>query len=177
MISLFTTTHQARERQEPYEEAMACYRDLADEVVEVKDEWPEEFTWPLIGQMFQKGYERATGDWVIHADLDYFFHEKSFDDIRRVLEQNSEKPALSFYKWQFILPDRYTLKSRCVIAVNKGRYGDRIKFDSGGDLCQPSLDGKLLKSDEVKEAKIPFYNYEKTFKTKLQIAKDSGRME
>jgi hypothetical protein len=68
------------------------------------------------------------------------------------------------------------LKSRLVIAVNKAKYGDRISFDSGGDLCQPSLDGQELKPDDVPEARVPFYNYEKMIKNKEQITNDVGRM-
>lgn len=85
-------------------------------------------------------------------------------------------PALSFYKYQFILPDRYNLKSRLVVAVNKGKYGDRIRFDSGGDLCQPSLDGRYIDPQSVPEAKIGFYNYEKLLKTESQIKDDVSRM-
>jgi len=139
-------------------------------------EWPKEFSWPLIGQQFQRGYEAATGDWVIHADLDFIFHQNDYERIRQAFKEHGDAPALSFWKYQFILPDRYNLKSRLVIAVNKGKYGDRIKFGSGGDLCQPSLDGKELKPDDVPEARIPFYNYEKILKTEAQIRDDVGRM-
>lgn len=143
----------------------------------VINEWPKEFVWPFFGQQFQRGFEACTGDWVIKTDLDYIFRENDFDNIRRTLEQNSDKPALSFWKYQFILPDRYNIKSRLVIAVNKARFGDRIKFDGGGDLCQVTLDGEHLKADNTLEARIPFYNYEKILKTKEQIAADQGRME
>lgn len=179
LLSIFTTITNPIERGDLYNEAMECYNQLADEVIVIdgKDTWPKEFSWPLIGQHFQKGYEACTGDWVIHADLDFIFHERSFEQIRKVLEQNNDSPALTFYKWQFILPDRYTLKSRLTLAVNKAKYGDRIRFDSGGDLCQPSLDGEYLNPDYLTESKINFYNYEKILKTKEQIAEDSGRMD
>jgi hypothetical protein len=63
-----------------------------------------------------------------------------------------------------------------VIAVNKKRYGNRIKFDSGGDLCQPSLDGQEIKPDYVDEARVSLYNYEKLLKSSDQIMNDCGRM-
>lgn len=196
-LSIFTTTTNPIARGDNYEDAFRCYGELADEVVIVdgsntnKSEdwlteghfkygyykWPKEFDWRFIGQQFQRGYEACTGDWVIHADLDFIFHEKDFADIRKVLEQYNDLPALSFYKYQFILPDRYNLKSRLVIAVNKGRYGDKIRFDSGGDFAQPSLEGRYISPDSVPESKIGFYNYEKLLKTKEQIAEDQGRME
>lgn len=194
-LSIFTTVSHGR--GDTFTEALSCYSGLADEIMvvdgsgsiykkdPVKDEynffvsspeWPKEFSWEFIGESFQRGYEACTGDWVIHADLDFIFHEKDYDNIRETLER-SDAAALSFYKFQFILPDRYNLKSRLVIAVNKGKYGDRIRFDSGGDLAQPSLDGKYLSPDDVPDSKIGFWNYEKILKTKEQIKDDVGRME
>ena len=194
-ISIFTTVTNPVERGDNHLDALRCYKDLADDVVvvnggdtvsldfnleprvDVINKWPEEFDWPFIGQQFQRGYEACTGDWVIHADLDFIFHEKDFEAIRNACEANPDAPALSLWKFQFILPDRYNLKSRLVVAVNKGKYGDRIRFDSGKDLCQPSLDGVELKPDNVPEARVSFYNYEKILKTKEQVMADQGRME
>lgn len=162
--------------------SMECYKDLADEVVLIdgagfENPWPREFSWEFIGQQFQRGYEKATGDWVIHCDLDFLFHEKDFGKIRQALKDYPTAPAISFYKHQFILPDRFNLKSRLLIAVNKKAYGERIKFDSGGDLCQPSLDGRELDLAEMPQAGIAFYNYEKLLKTKEQITEDVERMD
>lgn len=178
-LGIFTTATRPKQRGDTYIEALDCYRDLADEVVTVRGEetWPQEFSWPLIGQHFQHGYEEVNADWVLHMDLDFIFHEKDFQAIRQACIDNKDAPALSFWKYQFIQPDRYNLKSRLVIAVNKGKFGNRIRFDSGGDLCQPSLDGKEIKPDSVPEARIPFYNYEKIIKTSDQVMEDVGRMD
>lgn len=190
-LSVFTTISNPTKRGDNWLDAINCYKDLADEVFIVDGgvpsnnsvdygylfhPWPKEFSWEFIGQQFQRVYEACTGDWVIHADIDMLFHENDFQAIRQTCIDNWEAPALSFYKHQFILPDRYNLKSRLVIAANKGKYGDRIKFDSGGDLCQPSLDGEELKPDMVPEAKVPIYNYECLLKTKEQLLEDKGRM-
>lgn len=201
-LSIFTTITHPLQRGDNSADALKCYDELADEVVIVDgtpltpgtlrgeqfsmvdsprkyvlSHWPKEFDWKFIGEQFQRGYEACTGDWVIHADIDFIFHENDFKRIREVLQANSNEPALSFYKWQFILPDRYNLKSRLVIAVNKKLCGDKIKFNSGRDLCQPSLQGIELSPERVKESGIAFYNYEKLKKTKEQIAEDQGRME
>lgn len=192
-LSIFTTLTDPGRRGDNWQDALNCYRELADELVIVSGSnpfssktekeiqlyrrWPNEFSWPFIGQQFQRGYEAATGDWVIHADLDFIFHEKDFGAIRQALKDYPHSPAVSFYKWQFILPDRYNLKSRLVIAVNKAAFGNRIRFDSGGDLCQPSLDGKELKPEDVPQAGVPFYNYERMTKTATQIRNDAERME
>lgn len=193
-LSIFTTITDPYLRGDNYDSAIGCYKQLADEVTVVDGgrqnqnevglnylykAWPKEFDWRLIGEQFQRGYEVCTGDWVLHMDLDFIFHERDFNNIRQTLERHADTPALSFWKYQFVLPDRYNIKSRLVIAVNKGRFGDRIKFDGGGeqDLCQPSLDGKYLSPDDVPEANIPFYNYEHMLKTKEQITEDVGRMD
>lgn len=193
-LSIYTTISDYKRRGDNAIDALRCYNDLADEVVIInggteelpdlprdkwkiiKSPWPSEFDWPFIGQQFHRGYEAATGDWVMRADLDYIFHEKDFAAIREAMELHNNAPALTFYKHQFVLPDRYNLKSRLVLATNKGKYGDRIKYDSGGDLCQPSLDGVELLPDTVPEAKVAFYNYEKPLKNNSQIKEDAGRM-
>lgn len=137
--------------------------------------WPDEFDWPFIGQQFNRGYEACTGDWVIHCDSDYIFHEKDIPKIRQLLKENPNELAFSFYKYQFLLVDRYNLKSRTVLAVNKRLYGPDIRFDSGGDLCQPSYQGQEIKADQVREAGFPFYNYDFCFKSWPVIDKDWKR--
>lgn len=178
-IGIFTTLTDPGRRGDNYKDAIDCYEDLADQLVIVDghDTWPQEFEWETISQHFQWGYDRLDTNWVIHCDLDYIFHQQDFGKIRQALKDYPNSPGVSFYKWQFILPDRYNLKSRLVIAVNKGAFGDRIKFNGGGDLCQPTLDGKLLDLAEMPQAGVPFYNYEKLTKTISQIADDVGRMD
>lgn len=150
---------------------------LASQFGFLRNPWPKEFKWPFIGQQFQAGYEACTGDWCIRMDLDMLFHENNFVAIRQACIDNADQPVFSMLKHQFVLPDRFNLKSRLVIAVNKKKFGDRIKFDSGGDLCQVSLDGKYLEPGSVPDVKIPIWNYEKLTKTREQIMDDVGRME
>ncbi len=198
-FSVFTTATDPILRGDLWHESIDCYEALADEVVVVngggilplrgfsdhlnikvvQSPWNHEFSWKFIAEQFQRGYDACTGDWVIRADLDMIFHENDYFAIRKACEENNEAPGLSFLKRQFILPDRFNLKSRLIIAVNKGRYGDRIKFDGGGesDLCAPSVDGKYMAPGTAPETYIPFWNYEKIIKTKSQITEDSGRMD
>lgn len=178
-IGIFTTLKDPGRRGDHYEESIKCYEDLADRliIVDGHTSWPQEFNWPLIGEHFQIGYDRCDTDWVIHCDLDFLFHERDFGRIKDALRDYPSSPAVSFYKWQFILPDRYNLKSRLLLAVNKKAFGDRIKFNGGGDLCQPTLDGQDLDINEMPQAGVPFYNYEKMTKNVEQIADDVGRMD
>lgn len=179
MISSFITITRPEERGDTYKECLAMAQDLCDEVIVIDGEktWPQEFDWPIIGEHFQRGYEQSNGDWVIHLDTDFIFHQKDFGKIRQALKDYPKATGVSFYKHQFIQPDRYNLKSRLALAVNKKAFGDRIKFNGGGDLCQPTLDGEEFNLDEIPSSQVPFYNYEKILKTKEQIMDDVGRME
>lgn len=193
-LSIFTTITNPSRRGDHSTESIACYKELADEVVIVDGsvsrkiigyenvkfkykEWPQEFDWPFIGQQFQRGYEASTGDWVLHMDLDFLFHQKDFGRIRQALKDYPTAPAVSFYKHQLIQPHKFNLKSRLVLAVNKKQFGDRITFSGGGDLCQPQLDGKDLNLNEMPQAGVAFWNYEKLTKTEAQIKDDVGRMD
>jgi hypothetical protein len=113
-LSIFTTVTRPIDRGDNFEDAFACYSDLADEVVVVNGDqdkhamvgqgkwkiidspWAHDFSWEFIGQQFQKGYEAATGDWVIHADLDFLFHEDDFGKIRQRAGRLSELASRQF---------------------------------------------------------------------------------
>ena len=120
-LSIFTTATNPSSRGDLEQPAMKCYTELADEIVyvdgsgdlpndnitkhnetthgyrtdlkELHYKWPKEFSWEFIGQQFQRGYEACTGDWVIHADLDFIFHERDFRAIRMACENNPDVPA------------------------------------------------------------------------------------
>lgn len=173
-LSIFTTSYNHKLRGEHYKESISQYKALADEVVEIDDPWPEEFSWEFIGQQFQKGYEAASGDWVIRMDLDTVFHEYDFNLIRRTLEK-SQIAVVGFHKRQFIIPDRFNLKSRLLLAVNKRYCRNHIRFNGGGDLCQMTFDNQELRINDAAKTEIPIWNYECLLKTKDQIKKDKGR--
>lgn len=175
IVSIFTTSTRPKERGDPIDEALKCYNELADEVINIDDEWPEEFEWSYIGKQFQKGYEACKGDWVIRMDTDMIFHEDDYEKVLGVLSNHDYAPAVTFTKRQFIQPNRYNVKSRLVLAVNKRLYKDHIRFDGGGDLCQATLNGEYIAPNYVPDKRIPFWNYECILKTKAQIMEDKGR--
>ena len=80
-ISIFTTMTNPKKRMDPFEEALECYSDFADEVIRVGDSWPEEFSFDYIGKTFQEGFDKCSGDWVIRMDIDYFFRETFYNSI------------------------------------------------------------------------------------------------
>lgn len=200
-LTIVTTATRPTERQDAWKEALRSYLDLADTVLILLGEsipsptaqeivetfhgeerlkfmlspWPEEFEWSFIGQQFNRAYQAAESDWVIRSDLDYVFHEKDMVHIRNFLDFNPDIPAASFWKYQFLLVDRFQIKSRPVIAMNKKRFGTRIKLNGGGDLCQPTLDDIFLPSESVLEVKAPIWNYDFCFKDKMVIEKDFAR--
>ena len=89
-ISIFTSMTNPEERNDPWEEALNCYKDFADEVIVVGEDWPEEFLWDHIGKTFQQGLDKSNGDWAIRMDLDYFFHENDMSYIKNFLRENSD---------------------------------------------------------------------------------------
>jgi glycosyltransferase involved in cell wall biosynthesis len=195
-ISLFTTVTDPMERLDTFAEVLPSYRKLADQFVVVdgskspnkleKDfkkiwdkkinyEWPDEFSFEFIGQQFQRGYDACDGDWVIRLDCDFVFRDEDMQKVKQAINLARDYPAITFTKRQFLLCDRYSIKSNLVLAFNKKKYGNRIKLDSGGDLCQASLDGKLI-DEESYNSKIPFNNYDFLKKTKEVVSKEFGRM-
>ena len=173
-LSIATSYSNPEERMDPWKEALSCYEDLADEVVRSGENWPYEFSWDYIGKTFNDSFNKATGDWVIRMDLDYFFHQDDFGIIINDLEKNFDKPAVAFPKVQFFTPERYALKTNIVIAYNKKKYPG-IKLNGGGDLCLPTLNGKEILPDEVPISKAWLWNYDCMFKTRDVIAEDRSR--
>lgn len=173
-ITIFTSMTNPEERNDPWKEALECYRDIADEVIIVGEKWPEEFSFEFIGKVFQEGFDKSKGDWVIHMDIDNFFHEKDIIKLKKILLKCKDQPAVSFPKYQIFTPDRFHLKAKMCIALNKKLYPN-ILMNGGGDVCQPTLQGKLLDPTNTPYARIPIWNYDTVFRTKEIIAKDRAR--
>ena len=57
-ISIVTTMTNPSSRNDPWEEALACYEEFADEIVVVGDDWPYEFTWSHIVKLFKKDLKK-----------------------------------------------------------------------------------------------------------------------
>ena len=98
-------------------------------------------------------------------DLDYFFHENDFIKIRNFLKKYSDMPAVAFPQYQFFTPDRYQLKTKICIAINKKMFPN-IRLNGGGDLTLTHLNGNLIRVSDVPNINVPIYQYESTFKTK-----------
>jgi len=173
-ISIFTTMTNPEDRNDAWKEALACYEDLADEIIIVGEDWPYEFKWDHIGKTFQEGFNKCNSDWVIRMDIDYFFHENDMTKIRKAIEKFKNFPTISFPQYQFFTPDRYQLKTRLCVAFNKRQYPN-IKLNGGGDLTLATLNDKLIDPKKVPNVFIPIYQYESIFRTREIIEEDRAR--
>ena len=173
-VSIFTTMTNPGERNDPWEEALDCYSNVADEIVVKGQDWPYEFSWEHIGETFHSGFLESKGDWAIKMDLDYFFHENKIDKLHEALFNNRNKPAVAFPQYQFFSHDRYQIKTLFCIALNKKEFPD-IKLNGGGDLCLPTLNGKLINPWDMPIIDIPVWQYDSMFRTKEIISEDRAR--
>ncbi len=174
VITSLTNPEKAEKRMDPWRESLSCYESLADEVVVTGQDLKEEFKFSDIGLMFQEGFEKAKGDWVVKMDIDTILHEKDFNKLYDAMKKFNDYPAISLRKFQFFTPNRYHMKSRMATVVNKKKF-KQIKFNGGGDGCDPTLNGIHLNEKNVPKLMIPFWNYDSVFKTKEIIAKDRSR--
>lgn len=173
-LSIFTTMTNPEKRNDPWKEALECYKYFADEVIVVGKDWPEEFSWEYIGKTFQEGYDKCTSDWVMRMDIDYFLHQNDKKKLKKLLKKYDDYPAISFPQYQIFTPNRYQIKTRICLLFNKKRFNN-IKLNGGGDLTLATLDGKLIEPKKIPMANIPIYQYESTFRTKEIIKKDRAR--
>lgn len=208
-ISVITTICDPDKRFDPYLEAIENYYDFADEVIIVNGgglvskvvwnigrylgermkliekikiipyEWKRDWSWEELPKHLNRGLEEARGDWVIKLDIDQLIHERDFRMIREVLENIGDMPTASFQKFSVYPMKKYLQKGEQVIAINKGKYKDRIKFGKNvekyTDLCLPiwwngDLDlmgvpmGEGMVRKKIYRTGISFWNFDYTFK-------------
>ena len=173
-LSVFTTMTDPESRNDPYKEAINCYEELADELIIVGENWPDEFSFDYIGKTFHEGFEKSTGDWVIRMDLDYFFHEKDINKIKKSLIVHDDHPAVAFPQYQFFTYDRYHIKTKLCVAMNKKKFPE-IVINGGGDMCQPTINNKQILHSSVPKLNTPIWQYDSMFRTKEIIAEDRAR--
>ena len=107
-------------------------------------------------------------------DLDYFIHENDFDKLRDYMIKYEDSPAIVLPQYQFFTSDRYQLKTKLCIVLNKKKF-PKIKLDGGTDKMLATLDGKLLTYKNVPQVKIPIWQYDSMFRTKKIISEDRAR--
>ena len=100
-LVIYTHMTNPEERMDPWKEALSCYEFFSDEVLIVGDDWPYEFKWDHIGKVFQEGFDKSSGDWVINLPTDMIFHENDIDKLKSELIKHSDHPAVVFPKFKF----------------------------------------------------------------------------
>lgn len=173
-ISVFTSMTNPDERNDPWRESLNCFNELADELIIVGHDWPFEFKWDYLSNVIQEGFEKCSGDWVFWMPIDYIFHEKDLNKIKNKLIKYKDEPAIAFPQHQIFTPDRYFMQSKICAVINKKEFPN-IKYNGGGDLCLPTLNGNLITVNNVPQTNIPIWNYDKIFGTKETISKDRAR--
>ncbi len=173
-FSIFTTMTNPDDRNDPWRESINCYESLADKVIVVGDDWPYEFDWGVFNKIYQDGFDRCDTDWVMRMDLDYFIHENDISKIRSSLDKYSEYPAIVLPQYQFFTYDRYQVKTKLCLLLNKKKY-PKIKLDGGTDKMLATLNGELLTYKNVPQIKVPIWQYDSMFRTKKIISEDRAR--
>lgn len=174
MFSIFTTYTNPEKRMDPWKEATQCYEEFADELIITGNEWKEEFSWREIGATFQEGFEKANGDWVARMDIDYFFHENDKEKLYFALNKSVDYPAIALPQYQFFSAERFHLKTRLCVVLNKKHFPN-IKLNGGGDYCLATINNKLITPSSVPNFNIPIYQYDSMFRTKEIISSDRAR--
>ncbi len=173
-ISLFTHMRNPEERMDPWREALECYESITNDIVIVGQDVEQEFKWDALGKMFQEGFDKSEGDWVINLSIDMLLHENDINRLIKLIKLYPDEPAIALPKYKFFEPERYQIKSFETVILNKKKYKN-ILFNGGGDLALPTLNNTVLNQSTVKHLDIPVWNYDTTFRTKEIIAEDRAR--
>lgn len=190
-LSIYSTVTDPDSRQDPWREALANYCDLADEVIVVNGggplqydnskvkfinyPWPQDWDWEEITKHMNAGLEKCTGDWAIRMDIDNFFHESDFDNIRAALISPAwaKVEVVSFLAYNITTVYRANVKGQRPLAINRAAYPDirqgRI-INEFSDLCYPvrtqgQQDGVYF-GDKAKYqvSGVHYLNYDNTFR-------------
>jgi hypothetical protein len=173
-LSIFTTMTNPESRNDPWKESLNCYKNLADDVVVVGDDWPYEFDWNIFNKIYQDGFDRCSTDWVMRMDLDYFIHEDNFNKIYESIEKFKDYPAIVLPQYQFFTIDRYQIKTKLCLLLNKREFPN-IKLNGGTDKMLATLNGELLTYKNVPQIRVPVWQYDSMFRTKEIIGEDRAR--
>ena len=127
------------ERMDPWREALECYKSITSDIVIVGQDLEQEFKWDDLGKMFQEGFDKSEGDWVINLSIDMLLHETDIDKLIKLIKLYPDEPAIALPKYKFFEPERYQIKSFETVILNKKKYKN-ILFNGGGGFALPTLE-------------------------------------
>lgn len=202
-LSIILLTANPTEKQYAWQESFRSYLAQADEVIVVdggsedlitpfpledklkiiKKPDPAIWTWSEHAKNLNLALEKATGDWIIKADIDWVFHELFHKELRNKLGQLDTLVA-TMQKYTYYPRRRFVQKGQIPMIVN-GKYKHLIRFGKDPktytDLTYPitwkgEMDeegvplGKLITEKDWGKTGLKFWNFDYTFKT-LENAK------
>ncbi len=174
--------------QKPFGEGFEY--DLVHKVKEISLPWPYEWNWAELPRHLNEGLKHCTGDWVIKMDIDQFFHEKDFTQIRFTLSELPPEILVgTFQKMSMSYGKKYYEKGEQPIAFRRLpclSFGETI--DKKTDLCNVvdttgvkgfKTVGKTIiylgREPKSLRTRISFWNYDYFFKTQGFTRKEFWR--
>ena len=126
----------------------------------------------LIGKYlikFTRGFDKCSSDWVMRMDLDYFIHENDIPKLREYIDKYKNEPAIVLPQYQFFTSNRYQLKTKLCLLLNK-KYPE-IKLNGGTDQMLATLNGELLTYKNVPQIRFLFGNMIQCLELKRLLVK------
>lgn len=218
-ISAFVLTTNSIKNQFPFIESIKSFLPVVDELIvidggstdgtiesikKINDnkiriiqdddtKWEKEWIYWRMGHNFNRGLQECIGDWVIKFDADYILYEKGIEKFRAdcIFGSRKEKLSIAFTRLNFIYADRFYVKSKKTLAINKTRckelginlkYGfDLDKWGWGFDFINSKEHkNKIYFGDMLRESGNSFissllvYNYDYVFTTK-EVVKEARK--
>ena len=176
-------------------EAIQAIGDNKIRIIQDEDtKWEDEWLYWRMGHNFNRGVQECTGDWILKFDTDYILHEKGSLKSRHYFEDGIKRRKLTmgFTRINHILANKYFIKTRKTLAVNKvlcNEVGINLKY--GFDLDNwgwgfEFIDGKRYENNihfgdllgsrgESNTSSLLIHNYDNIFSDKKAIKEMRSR--
>lgn len=151
--------------------------------------WEDDWIYSRMGKNFNRGLQECTGDIVIKFDIDYILHEdgtlpKYFRGSCYNLANNSSQVAMAVTRLNFVLADRYFVKSERTLGIDRRKlehcsnvkvvFGmDTERWGFGYDFITPKFEengiwfGEMIRNsgNQMVPKGGAVYNYDNVFST------------
>ena len=176
-------------------EAIQAIGDDRIKIIQDDDtKWEDDWTYWRMGHNFNRGLQECTGEWVLKFDTDYVLNERGTARFRgECLDgRKKNKLAIAFTRLNYITANKYYIKSKKTLAINKAlcekthidlRYGLDLKSWGFGyefiDLKEYKHNinfGKIIRNDgNFYTSSLLVHNYDNVFATKEVVKEMRSR--